>query len=265
MRDADAQLRYVLCLLRDCVDELLERLAVAAHSLDGYDLALSNREDRLHVHQLPGECFRAPDAAAAREELERVNREEQTVLAQIALDERVDLIVGRPALEPALNRSREHRRGNRGALGVDRSHPAVSELRGGSAGALERAGEIRCDVDREDAFVGAELLVGRQEIAGRRLRRGRQLGRRAEPLVELCGRKVDTVPVTVGPEVDVQRDDAPIRVVILRVGEICSRVDDDRRVLRGELHPAPSAARFTASTMSSSSWSFVRHAVAPAA
>ena len=121
----------------------------------GMHLAVPDREDRLHVHQLSGERLRAPDAAAAREELERVDREEQAVLAQVALDERVDLLVGRAALEPALDRGREHRGRDRRALGVDRPHPAVAELRSGGARALERAGEIRRDVDREDALVAS--------------------------------------------------------------------------------------------------------------
>ena len=91
------------------VDELLECLAVAADALHRQHLAVADREDRLHVQQLPGERLRLADAAAAREELERVDGEEQAVLDEVPLDERVDLLVGRAALEPALDREREHR------------------------------------------------------------------------------------------------------------------------------------------------------------
>ena len=44
--------------------------------------------------------------------------------------------------------------------------------------ALDRAGELAGDVEREDALVAGELLVDGEEVGGRRLRGGRQLGRR---------------------------------------------------------------------------------------
>ena len=80
-----------------------------ARFFSGIDLAVADREDRLHVQQVAGERGRATDAPALREVLERVHREEQVVLALVALDERVDLLVGRPALEPLLHADREQR------------------------------------------------------------------------------------------------------------------------------------------------------------
>ena len=84
------------------------------------------------MQELARERLRAADPAAAREELERVDREEQPVLEPVALDERVDLFVGRAALEPPLDRERQHRDRGRRRLRVDRAHAVVAELGRGS-------------------------------------------------------------------------------------------------------------------------------------
>src|SRR2546421_605441 len=76
VRDADPELRPVVRLRDDQLDDLLERLLAAADALLGEHLALADREDRLHVQELSGHLARAPDPAAAREELERVDGEE---------------------------------------------------------------------------------------------------------------------------------------------------------------------------------------------
>src|SRR6478609_9250566 len=70
MRDTDAQRGLVARLRGERVDELLKRLTVAAHALEGDHLTVADREDRLDVHQLPRERLRLPDATAACEELE---------------------------------------------------------------------------------------------------------------------------------------------------------------------------------------------------
>src|SRR5579864_9107186 len=54
------------------VDELLERLPVAAHALDRDHFAVPDGEDRLHVQELARERPCAADPAAACEELERL-------------------------------------------------------------------------------------------------------------------------------------------------------------------------------------------------
>ena len=69
------------------------------------------------------------------------------------VDERVDLLVGRAALEPALDREAEHRLRRRRRARVDRAH-LVAELLGRDARALDRSRERLRDVDREDALVG---------------------------------------------------------------------------------------------------------------
>src|SRR5581483_6808754 len=84
VREADAEARVVAGLRPERVDERLDRLPVSAHALHRHDLAVADREDRLHVHELAGEGLRAPDAAAAREVLERVDGEAEAVLAQVA-------------------------------------------------------------------------------------------------------------------------------------------------------------------------------------
>ena len=52
------------------------------------------------MQQLAGERTSPADATAAREELERVDREQQPEIAAVPLDERVDLLVGGASLDP---------------------------------------------------------------------------------------------------------------------------------------------------------------------
>src|SRR5262245_46460241 len=89
--------------------ELGESLSLSPHPLHRLDLALLDRENRLDLEQRAGERGRLPDAAAALEELERVDREQEPSLTPIPLDERIDLLVARTALQPPLDREREHR------------------------------------------------------------------------------------------------------------------------------------------------------------
>ena len=79
VRDPDLQPRRVGRRRLEQLAELGERLGVAAHALQRHDLAVADRQDRLHVQQVAGERGSAADAAALREVLERVDREEQLV------------------------------------------------------------------------------------------------------------------------------------------------------------------------------------------
>src|SRR5205809_1270421 len=108
--------------------ELLDRLAVPPHPLEGQHLSVFEREDRLDVEELAGPARGSADPAAPREELERVEGEDEAGFTLEALDELVDLLVGGPALEPPLNREREHgdRRGG-GLVSITRTRSPVSE------------------------------------------------------------------------------------------------------------------------------------------
>ena len=225
VRDADVQVRRVARALRERARELLHRLLVAANALDRQHLAVLDREDRLDVEQVAGERGGLADAPALLQELERVDREDQTRIALEALDELVDLVVGRAALEPPLNREAEHRDRRRRGLGVDDAH-LVAELRRRRARAFERAGQLRGELQRVDPLVSGELLVGGEEIAGRRLRRRRQLGHSAQPRVELLRPDLDVVAPALVAEADVQRHHAPVR-------EPLARLRESRRSSRG--------------------------------
>ena len=91
------------------------------------------------------------------------------MLALVALDERVDLLVGRAALEPPLDPDREHR-DRRGAVRVSitrtLSPPSNSAARLALANVPESVEEIWSERIRSYC---AELLVHREEVAGRRL------------------------------------------------------------------------------------------------
>src|SRR4029079_1754317 len=75
---------------------------------------------------------------------------------------------------------------------------------------------------------------------------------------------VDAVAQALVAEADVERHDAPVREAFGGVRQVGRRVEDDRGVLGGELQPATAAACRMAATISSSSWSFMRQATAPA-
>src|SRR5918912_691040 len=76
------------------------------------------------------------------------------------------------------------------------------------------------------------LLVGREEVLRRRLRGGRELRRRAQARVELLRSELDVVAVALVAEAHVQRDDAPVREALRRLGEVGRRVEDDRGIRR---------------------------------
>ena len=81
-----------------------------------------------------------------------------------------------------------------------------------------------------------ELLVDREEIRRRRLRRGRQLGRGAQPAVELGRAEVDVVAQALVAETDVERDDPPVGKALDRLREVGRRVEHDRGVVGVQLH-----------------------------
>ena len=118
-----------------------------------------------------------------------------------------------------------------------RSPPSSSA---GRARALERARELarRC----------AARGCARSRRAPRR-RRGSRPGvgcevvgssvARAQALVEVVRAELDVVAEALVAEADVQRHDAPVREALRRLGEVGGRVEDDRRVLGGQLHVRP--------------------------
>src|SRR4029453_17925157 len=109
--------------------QLSERLRAPADPLEWRDLAVVEGENRLHGEELPREARRLPDPTAANQILERVHREKEPALAVEALDERVDLLVVRAAIEPPLDRVGEDHRAARGHLRVDDAHLAAEVLR----------------------------------------------------------------------------------------------------------------------------------------
>src|SRR5581483_5601817 len=141
VRDPDAERGPVGQALLERADELLERLLVAAHPLDRNDLVVLDREDRLHVQELPRPGARPADPAAAREELERLDREDDPRLAPVACDELVDLLVGRASLEPPLDREREHREAGGDGAARDRAYLPPAQILAGAARALDGARE----------------------------------------------------------------------------------------------------------------------------
>ena len=127
--DPDAEARGVLGRRREDASELLERLLATADLADRVDDAVVDGQDRLHVQQCSRERLRTADAAALLEVLERRDREDDAVLLLEPLDQHLDLLVGRTAGEPALDREREQPDRERRGLGVDDPDPVATDLR----------------------------------------------------------------------------------------------------------------------------------------
>ena len=115
---------------RPILRRLLERFLNSANAfllprtrLTGTISPSVDREDRLDGEQLTGPGLRAADAPAAGEELERVDGEHEARLALERLDQHLDLLVRRPALEAALDTQAEQRDAERRRLGVDDADP----------------------------------------------------------------------------------------------------------------------------------------------
>ena len=100
--DADVQVRRVLGRLQEGRLELGESLRTAAHALERRNLAVVEVEDRLHVQKLAGEAGCLADATAADEVFERLDGEQEPARLPEALDECEELLLGRSALEAAL-------------------------------------------------------------------------------------------------------------------------------------------------------------------
>ena len=66
-------------------------------------------------------------------------------------------------------------------------------------------------------------------------------------------RDLDVVPPALVAEANVERHDAPVREPFGGVWEVGGRVEDDRRVRRGEVHASLAATLLIAATISSSS------------
>ena len=143
---------------------------ISAHAFQRDHLAVSDREDRLHVQEIAGERRRPADPTSLRQVLERVDREEEVVVALVMLDEGVDLLVRRPAFETMLHAECEERERRGHGARVDHAHLLAAQHSRGGLRAAERARQFRRERQREDALVPRrELLERGEELARCRL------------------------------------------------------------------------------------------------
>ena len=192
----------------------------------------------LTFRSCPASAARAADPPALGEEFERVDGEEQAGVAGVALDERLDLLVGRAPLEPALDREREHRDRRRGGPRVEQPHALAAELLRGEAARSRRCrrGSRRCGATGS----------ARSRRAPRRPRGSpaawaatwSAARRAAQAVVEGVRAELDVVAEALLAEADVERHDPHVREARRRVGEVGGRVEHDRRVRACEVHAA---------------------------
>ena len=161
------------------VDHPLERPPRGAHALDRGDLGL-DRQDRLDPERRPEPRLRAGDPPAAPQVFERVDREPhlQPLRARRARAHSTSAppappraaaaaaMITSPSPPQAVAESNTNTR-------EARSPSCSRACCGGADGARHAAREV----DRDDLVAGVEQrLVDLEEVADRRLRRGRQLG-----------------------------------------------------------------------------------------
>ena len=255
--DPDPKSRSVGRRRVEAAGELPHRLLPAARAGERDDLAVDHGEDRLQVQDLPGEGAGAADPPAAGEELERVDGEEQAGLLGVVRGQRLDLLVGRAARAAAAGSRAQASRSPPRQCASRAGAPGRRRAPAPRAGAREGPGEVRGDVQREDPLVAGQLLVDAEEVLRRRLRGGRQLGRRAKPVVERVRAEFDVVAEALVAEADVERHDAHVGEALGRFGEVGRRVEHDRGVRRRQVHAVVSAtaAARIAPTITSRAWS----------
>ena len=163
----------------------------------------------LTFRSVPANAAAAADPAAAREELERVDREEQAVRARgSARRARRSPRRSCPRSSRRWTASAEHRDRGRDGARVDHPHrlarrrPRPPRRSRTCPRASRRAAASRSARSR-----GASSSYTARKSPGRRLRGRRRLGGVGEPGVELVGPEVDVVAVARPAEVDVERDD----------------------------------------------------------
>ena len=161
------------------VDHPLERAARGPDPLDRGDLRL-DRQDRLDLQRRAEPCLRARDPPAAPQVLERVDREPQLQLGARA-----------PARSATASASAPSRAAAAAASTTRPCPPhavaesttwtrsaRVAELLAGLLGRADGARHAAREVDRDDVVAGVEQrLIDREEVADRRLRGRRQVGR----------------------------------------------------------------------------------------
>ena len=153
-----------------------------------------------------------------------------------ALDERRDLLVRRPACEPALDRVGQHR-DREDAVMVSTTRTLSPPISCAASSALWNVPETFDETWSEYIrSYEASSSYAVDEVLGRRLRGRRCHGRRAQLLVELRRAQLQVVAERLVAEADVQRDEAHVREARRRVGVVRRRVEDDRRVLARQVH-----------------------------
>ena len=173
MRDPDLEARRVRRRRFEQALDLAERLLVAANALQRHDLAVADREDRLDVQQVPGERSRLADAPALGEVLERAHGEQEVMrVSPVSLDERVDLLVGRPTFEAPLDADREQGERSRHGPRVDHAHLVAPEQLRSALRARERA--------RRASMRSAATGCARMTAQALRTRRGSRRGSAAK-------------------------------------------------------------------------------------
>src|SRR5215211_3108196 len=125
MGHADVEGRLVARRLGEDAHELGERFRSPASALEGSDLSVLERQDRLDAQQLAGETCRLAYAPASDEIVERVDGEEEAALAAEALHKLLDRLVRRSLLEPPLDRIREQNGSPRDDTRIDHDHSLV--------------------------------------------------------------------------------------------------------------------------------------------
>ncbi len=205
MRDRGPEAVAVLGARDEEPCELRERLLPAAHAADRLHDPVADLEDRLHVEQGAGERLRLADPAAALQVLERRAGEHDPVRASEALDELLDLLVGRPTGEPALDRLREEAQREGHRAGVDDAHVVSAEVGRRPPGRRDRAGQLLGQVERPDSREAAveQLAVAGEEVVGCGLGRRRKRSGGREAVVERRRDDVDVVAQRDAVEEDV--------------------------------------------------------------
>ena len=207
------------------LDHALDGPRAGPHAVDRLDLAIGDEEQRLEVQHRPDHRLRPADAPSHLDVAQRVEQSEDTRLRDPSLD-----LGGRLFERGAFSgNSAEKRDGHRNGLAVDHVDGKSLDRGRANPGGFRGRRELLADVDRDAPFVVTrKTAVDLGELPRRWRRGGGQRARCGQPREELLVGDIDSVAKRFLAEEDFERHDLDVVATAPLVGQVGSRVRDDR-------------------------------------
>src|SRR5579884_734326 len=220
--------RYIGDVLQREIDHRLRGSIHRAHLRLGYDLALSQRNDRHDLHQRADRRFRLADSSRAHHVRQIGNARVQMLPLLVAFDRREDRFYVRARLRQSRCVQREHPETARDALRIHDGNLRTGELLRRRARGMYRPGQLGAYDDADDCIAGLHVRPEHvlEQLRGR-LRSRRENRFRCELFVKLASREIDVIAITFFAEDDEERNDVDAQFGGARRLDVRGAVGDD--------------------------------------